>query len=111
MGALILALLLLLGRSPDLALMQQAQARSTEQLITGMRHDLGYYSGAGCGIGEVLATSGPGTTAEGVTAAWARSLSHAWVLAQDYDRIGVGVARAADGTTVWSVVLVKDCAS
>ncbi len=111
MGALILALLLLLGGSPDLALMQQAQARSVEQLAVGMHHELGYYEEAGCGIGEVIATSGPGTAAEGVMAAWARSPSHAWVLAQDYDRVGVGVARAADGTTLWSVVLVKDCAS
>ncbi len=109
MGALIIALLLLLGGSPDLALMQQAQMRSVEQLTAGMHHDLGYYDGAGCGISEVLATSGPKTTADGIEAAWARSPGHAWVLALDYDRVGVGVARGDDGTTVWTVVMVRDC--
>jgi len=109
-GALLLSLFLFLGGLPDTALSSQAQERSVQQLETGeLKHDLSYYSVQACGIGEVLARSGSTTTVSDILEAWQRSPGHAWVLAQDYDRVGVGIVRDPDGTTFWTVVLVRDC--
>jgi uncharacterized protein YkwD len=110
MSALILALFLLFGGLADSHLSGEARQRSVDQLAAGeLRHDLGFYAHPACGIAEVVARSGSGTSAAGVFAAWLRSPSHAWVIGQGYDRLGVGVARGPDGATYWTVVLVRDC--
>ncbi len=114
MAHLIIAMLLLLsalGLTFDLPLFSYAQVRADDMVAQDyFRHDLGAYPGSYCAKGELMAKSTATVDAEAVMNAWQDSESHAYVLNElRMDRVGIGIARAEDGTTIWVVALARSC--